>query len=38
MTNDRNFDVLESKQVVEADVTVTRKAGQLSGSLITDGE
>ena len=32
------LDVLESKHVVEADVTVMRKAGQLSESLITGGE
>ena len=32
------LDVLESKHVVEADATVMRRAGQLSGSLITGGE
>ena len=32
------LDVLESKHVVDADATVMRKAGQLSGALITDGE
>ena len=32
------LDVLESKHVVEADATVMRKAGQLSGSSITGGE
>ena len=32
------LDVLESKHVVDADATVMRKAGQLSGSLVPDGE
>ena len=32
------LDVLESKHVVDADATVMRKAGQLSGSLVADGE
>lgn len=32
------LDVLESKHVVDADRTVMRKAGELSGQLITDGQ
>lgn len=31
------LDVLESKHVVDADRTVMRKAGELSGQLITEG-
>lgn len=34
----RILDVLESKHVVAADHSVMRKAGQLSGDLITDGQ
>ena len=35
---DAILDVLETKHVVCADQTVMRKAGKLSGALITDGE
>lgn len=35
---ERILEILETKHVVSADHTVMRKAGKLSGELITDGE
>ena len=35
---ERILEILETKHIVSADHTVMRKAGRLSGELITDGE